>query len=366
MRFVPADGLVEGMIIGKSLYDHNHNLLLREGCTIYAGYVERIKQLGYQGVYVDDELGADIDIHDVINDEIRLKMIKTIKEVCITTPIKQNPTKAEKNLFDKKMKMTKQLITSIVEQVLDNKDAMVNLIDLKFYDDYTFFHSVNVAVLSLVVGTELGMNKEELFNLGLGAVLHDMGKVFVEKEVVQKQGKLTESEYESIKKHSEFGYKFLKETYQIPISSYLGVLQHHEKYDGSGYPNGLNSNNISLIGRIICIADVYDALISNRPYRAALLPSEAMEYVMANGGIMFDINLTRIFARKVAPFPVGTYVRLSNGMVGIVFNNHEDACMRPVVKIVLNKEGKHVVPRLVNLRDEREMRSVTVMAVHNL
>ncbi|PKM94257.1 MAG: HD-GYP domain-containing protein [Firmicutes bacterium HGW-Firmicutes-1] len=366
MRYVPADGLVEGMVIGKSLYDKNHNLLLSKGSIIQTAYVQRIKNLGYQGVYIDDEISADIEIKDIINDEIRMKMIQTVKDVCIHSNEGPKTKKSSKDTIEKKLDITKQLIATIVEQLLINKDTMVNLIDLKFFDDYTYFHSVNVAVLSVVIGVGLGLDKEELYNLGLGAILHDMGKIFIDKDVVNKPSKLTVAEYEEIKRHSEFGYKYLKETYQIPTASYIGVLHHHEKYDGSGYPSNVSKDSISLIGRIICIADVYDALISNRPYRAALLPSEAMEYIMANGGLMFDVNITKVFARKVAPFPVGTYVKLSNGYTGIVAENFEEACMRPSVKIILDPEGKKIMPRFINLKDDRNLRAVTITAVNNI
>lgn len=366
MRFIPAESLVEGMIVGKSLYDKNHNLLLSQGSVVHSSYVEKILKLGYQGVYIDDEVSKDIVVKDVINDEIRMKMIQTVKDVCIYANGANSSSKETKEKIDKGLDITKKLIGNIVEELLMNKDTMVNLIDLKFFDDYTYFHSVNVAVLSIVMGVGIGLSKEDLFNLGLGAILHDMGKIFVDKEVINKPSKLTPEEYEYVKKHSEFGYKYLKETYQIPAAAYVGVLQHHEKYDGTGYPSNTSRDSISLIGRIICIADVYDALISNRPYRAPLLPSEAMEYIMANGGLMFDVNLTRVFARKVAPFPVGTYVQLSNGYKGIVSENYEDACMRPQVKIILDPEGKRIMPRYIELKNDKALRSVTVSAINNL
>lgn len=366
MRYVPVDGLVDGMIVGKSLYDINHNLLLSKGSEIKESYIEKIQKLGYQGVYIDDEISADIEVKDVINDEIRMKMIKTIKDVCIHSDLDSTSSKNDRNQLEKKIQTTKKLICNIVEQLIENKDAMVNLIDLKFFDDYTFFHSVNVAVLSIVIGVGAGLKKEELYNLGLGAVLHDIGKMFIDKDVLNKEAKLTNEEYDLIKKHSEYGYKYLKETYQIPAASYVGILHHHEKFDGTGYPSNVAEDDISFIGRIICIADVYDALVSNRPYRAALLPSEAMEYIMANGGIMFDVNLTKIFARKVAPFPVGTYVKLSNGFTGIVAENYEEACMRPKVKIIFDNAGKKIMPRYINLKDEKQLRSVTITAVNNI
>lgn len=364
MRYIPITAMDVGMIIGKSLYDQNGKLLLSQGSKIHQGYIDRINKLGYQGVYIDDELSNDIEVKDVINDEIRMKMVQTVKDVCIHANLDNGDSKSERQYIQAKMESTKLLIANIVEQLLENKDAIVNLIDLKFFDDYTFFHSVNVAVLSVVVGVGMGLDKESLYNLGLGAVLHDIGKIFIDVDILNKQGKLTTDEYEIIKKHSEYGYKFLKESYEIPTASYVAVLHHHEKFNGGGYPTGISKEKISLLGRIICVADVYDALTSNRSYRKALLPSEAMEYIMANGGLMFDVNVAKVFAKKVAPFPVGTYVQLSNGYTGIVSENFEDACMRPTVKLIKDPEGKKMMPRNINLREDRSLRSVTVTGVN--
>lgn len=362
MRFVPVLGLVEGMVCGKNLYDVNHQLLLRKGSTVQKGYIDRIGELGYQGIYIDDEISSDIEIRDVISDELRMSAIKAVKDICIYA---EKP-KAAKGQLDGKIANTKLLIANIVEQILENKDTMVNLIDLKFYDDYTFFHSVNVAVLSILVGVEYGLNKSELFNLGLASILHDIGKMFVDKEILNKPGKLTPEEFEAVRQHSLYGYNYLKESYEIPTSAFIAVLQHHEKYDGTGYPMQKSKEQISIIGRIIGVADVYDALTSTRPYRKSLLPSEAMEYIMANGGIMFDVKLTKIFARKVAPFPKGTYVKLSNALSGIVADNYEDACMRPKVKVILDAEGNSVEAYILDLRSDKKLRSVTITGVNDL
>ena len=253
-----------------------------------------------------------------------------------------------------------------MEQILDNKDTMVNMIDLKFYDDYTFFHSVNVAVLSVLIGVEYGLSKKELLNLGVAAILHDIGKMFVDKEVLNKPGKLTSEEFEHIQQHPKYGYNFLKESFEIPTTVYVTVLQHHERYDGKGYPMMKEKDEILINSRIIGIADVYDALTSSRPYRKPLIPSEAMEYIMANGGIMFDLALTKIFARKVAPFPMGTYVKLSNGFSGIVIENYEDACMRPKIKVILDSEGNEIKPFAVDLKSDKTTRNVTITGVNEL
>lgn len=363
MRFVPVQGLMEGMTVGKSLYDINHKLLLAKGSVVQRSYITRILQLGYQGIYIDDDISKDIEVRDVIRDELRMKAIKSIKDAFIHH---DTSSVSGQKQVKKSIDMTKIMVSNIVEEILDNRDTMVNLIDLKFFDDYTFFHSVNVAVLSVLVGVELGLSREQLFNLGLAAILHDIGKIFVDIEILNKPAKLSAEEYQHIQKHSEYGYNYLKETYEIPAQVYVAVLQHHEYYNGQGYPSQKERDEISLIARIISIADVFDALTSNRPYRKQLLPSEAMEYIMGNGGTMFDINLTKIFARKVAPFPVGTYVKLSNGILGIVTENFEETCMRPKVKAIVDGNGQRLDGMIINLHNDRSLRNVTVTGMNDL
>ncbi len=353
MRYVPVSSLLEGMVTGKNLYDKNHKLLLRKGAQIHKRYINRIVELGYQGMYIDDDVSKDIELRDIISEDLRFMTVKSIKDMMlIDTNDKHRSYKINK---------TKQLINQIVEEILDNQDAIINLIDLKFYDDYTFFHSVNVAVLSIVIGTAIDLNKQELIQLGIGAVLHDIGKMFVDKEILNKKGKLTDEELKHLQRHSEFGYQYLKETYELPMRSCIAVLQHHERYDGNGYPNQLAKDEISLFARIITIADVYDALISKRPYRKALLPSEAMEYIMANGGLMFDVDLVKVFVRKVAPYPIGTLVKLSNGYSGIVKENNDEACLRPMIKIIKDPKNKPIKPRVYDLKKDKRLRSVTII-----
>ncbi|QUI22853.1 HD-GYP domain-containing protein [Vallitalea pronyensis] len=358
MRFVPVSSLAEGMYVGKSLYDKNNQLLLGKGSMIQKSYINKISALGYQGIYVDDEISSDIEVKDIICDELRRNTISTIKDVFIKTG-NANPKGIDTGIDE-----TKYLIMNIVDQILENEDTIVNLIDLKMFDDYTFYHCVNVAVLSILLGTSLHLNKNQLLDLGLGAILHDIGKMFVDTNVLNKEGSLTKEEYKHIQMHSEYGYRYLKETFAIPSAAYIAVLQHHEKFDGTGYPHRKGKDDISLYGRIIGITDVYDALTSTRPYRKALLPSEAMEYIMANGGVMFDLNLTRKFVQKVAPFPVGTWVQLSNCYQGIVVENYEEACLRPKIKVLLDEKNNKVDPHYWNLKDERNLRNVTITSVH--
>ena len=351
MRFVPTFCLREGMILGKNLRSNDGSLLLHQGQAIKTSYIRKIHQLGYQGVYILDSLSEDIVIESVIDDELRMSAVKAIKDVYISS---QNTKKGPD------LNVTKDIAAELVDKIINSKGIIVNMVDLKVFDDYTYYHSVNVAVLALIMGVALGYTKSELYKLGLSALLHDIGKVFIDKNIIDKNGKLTTEEFEEIKKHPTYGYNYLKDRLDIPSKSFLGALQHHEKFDGSGYPDNIKGMNISNFGRLIAIADVFDALTSDRPYRKAMLPSESMEYIMGGAGSLFDPEFVFLFTRKVAAYPLGTCVKLSNNMLGIVVENYEDCCMRPKVKVI--DEGSEE-EGFLDLKNDRDTRSVTIQDI---
>lgn len=328
MRFVPTNCLTEGMMVAQTLYGKNNEKLLCSGTLLTERLIESLTKLRFAGVYIDDEISRDIDIVNVISDELRVETTNNLKKVFL---------KAGDGRSVPNPQHIKQQVDSIITQLMENKNMMVNMVDLKCFDNYTYAHSVNVGVLALVIGVAAGFNENMLSKLGMGAILHDIGKVFINKNIINKPGRLTDGEFDEIKTHPNKGYVYTKEKFRLPTTAYMGILDHHEKFDGSGYPNAKAESDISIFGRIIAVADVYDALTSERPYRDALSPSESMEYIIANAGQMFDPDVVQLFIRKVAPYPVGTTVELSNGCTAIVLENFESFCLRPRVRVF--KEG---------------------------
>lgn len=354
MRFVPTFCLREGMVLGDNLYGGSGELVLAAETILTPDYIHGIEKLNYNGIYVDDDISRDIHIVNIINERVRAQTLKGIKDVFIIT---------ENNnaLSKKKFNDMQHQIEFIVEEILRNKNMMVNMIDLKVFDDYTYFHSVNVAVLSIVLGSAMGLGKSELCNLGFGALLHDIGKVFIKKDILNKNGSLTDEEFEEMKRHSALGCDYLKKGFGVLKASQAGIMDHHEKFGGGGYPNNLKGDEISVFGKIIALADVYDALTSERPYRKAVSPSEVMEYVMGSAATLFDPELVKIFMRKIAPYPIGTCVRLSNGLEAIVIENFEDYCLRPKIRVY--REGsQEVTPYLISLADHDSL-NITVIDV---
>lgn len=359
MRYVPVSCLRDGMIVGKNLYDKHGQLLIKWGTVLKDIYIIRIRDLGYQGIYIDDDLSRDIEIKSAISDELRIKAVQTISDGFTNSSI-YGAKESTKNQYQH-ISETMNLVEQIIDEILGSDVSMINLIDLKSFDEYTYFHSVNVCILAIMVGVGLNYDKHRLTRLGLGAILHDIGKVFIEKDILNKNGKLTDEEYTTIKNHPMLGYNYLKNIYSVLPTVYRCVLDHHERYDGNGYPYQLIGDSISEFGRVVCICDVYDALVSNRPYRKAILPSEAIEHIMANSGAIFDPKLVELFIRKVAPFPVGTLVRLSNGCESIVIENYEECCLRPRLRVIRDAHGEGVEYEL-NLSKEKNF-NITITKV---
>lgn len=355
MRFVSTDFIKEGMILAKPLLGNNDALLLRKGAVLLTSYINQIKKLGYNGVYIDDDLSREIVFSEIIDENLKFEAIKSVKDTFANIDKGTSiPSQVYKDLSE--------IINSIVDNILENKSALINIVDLKSFDNYTFCHCVNVCILSLVIGTALNFNKMQLYNLGMAAILHDIGKTFVPKEIINKKGKLTDEEFEVIKSHSSKGYNYVKDNFDVPAASYVGILQHHEKYNGTGYPMGVAGEKISLFGRIISVMDVYDAITSDRPYRKALPTFEAVEYIMGNGGTAFEPKIVKVFSQKIAPYPVGTCVRLSNNKIGLVVENYPECSSRPKIKIFKHGDTD-VTPYYIDLKNNFDTLNIVITGI---
>ncbi|QUH21785.1 HD-GYP domain-containing protein [Alkaliphilus sp. B6464] len=228
----------------------------------------------------------------------------------------------------------------VAHKVLDRLLGDINLInhasDMRLFDEYTYLHSVNVMVISIIIGIGVGFNDKELSDLGLAAILHDLGKTLVPLDILNKPGKLTDEEFSVMKKHAELGYDLLRDYENLSYQVKLGICEHHEKFDGTGYPYGKCGKKISLLGRIISVADVYDALTSNRIYRKGMDPSEALDFIIKNTGIMFDADIVEIFIKYVVlQCQTLNLIESINDSVGISVEGCEGAYYEPKIKNII-------------------------------
>jgi len=355
MRFLTLNKCREGMMIGKSIYGKNNVVLLRSGYPLKNGHLRALANLGYPGVYIEDEISAGVEITEVVDTAVRLNASNAVNELYENTKyLKQaNTSQMAKGVIDS--------VAEIVSQVADNRDPVINILSLKTYDEYTYQHCVDVTILSVILGKELELTRDQLKELGKAAIFHDIGKMQIPKYILDKPGSLTHLEYEEMKKHAELGYVITKNFLNQSEAVARGALLHHEKYSGEGYPKKLAGRQIPLFARIISIADSYDAIVSNRTYKKAMPSSEAYEYIMANSSSHFDPDIVNVFIRKVAPFPVGRTVRLSNGRDALVVENRQNFIMRPLIKLLDRREGDR--GGYIDLAYDASATSVTVVEV---
>jgi HD-GYP domain-containing protein (c-di-GMP phosphodiesterase class II) len=242
-------------------------------------------------------------------------------------------------------KGAREVTSLLVDEILKAPDAMMNLIDIKSFDDYTFTHNINVATLCLIIGQSMGLPPEDLFDLGLGGLLHDMGKLKVSLSILNKDGKLTDAEFTEMKRHPTYGYEILCRSKDIPERARMVALSHHEKFQGKGYPKGLKGDAIPLFARICSIADVYDALTTDRPYRVAMAPHEAMKIVTSGIDTQFDPKILSVFLHKMSLYPSGSLVLLNDGSVGLVLKANPKTVLRPTIKLLKTAQGERVKTR---------------------
>ena len=314
MRYVAIEDAKPGMYLAYDLYDSQGRTIIGGGCELTENYIKRLSEYGFAAVYIDDDISEDIKIETVIPPELRQAGEQYVKACDI----------------DKIADVARQIVASI----LPEGRVSLDMADLRSYDDYTYAHSVNVAVLCCVLGIGLEMSERDLEYITTAALLHDLGKLTIPKDILNKPGRLSPEEYALIKTHPVKSYELLSDNYGISAHVKQAVLLHHENYDGSGYPHGLYGDEQSIFVRVLHVCDVYDALTSNRPYKAGYCPSEAAEYLMGACGIMFDKYVVEKFLQLVPMYPKGTVVKLSNGKKAIVVDNTDGRNLRPIVRTI--------------------------------
>jgi HD-GYP domain-containing protein (c-di-GMP phosphodiesterase class II) len=348
------------MILGKNVYTADGRILLRQGTVLSERYIKALRDLQFTYVYVRDSRVPDLEVDDVIPENLRQEAIQVIHRSFGDIQAQFSRSGSQKSGLN--IDSIADITKNIVESILTNKDLIIQLSDLKSHDNYTFSHSVNVCVVGTVLGHKLGFSDGRLRDLAIGLILHDIGKTTIEPTILHKTGKLTENEFDQMKEHARNGFDLLREISRLSAHSKIVVLQHHERFDGTGYPKGLKGQDIHQYGQIGAIADVYDALTSDRTYRKRLLPHEAIEFLMGAADRYFALDLVSTFVGSIAPYPVGTVVKLSTGETAIVTDVDMALASRPAVRVVQDPSGKNNKPPFPSIALKTE-RGITITKV---
>lgn len=340
MRFVSIRHAQPGMKVGRTVFTEDGKVLLGVGMTLTERLIQGLVRSGVDSLYIDDPRTEDIVVEDVIRPETRQVAVETIEKT-----VKQitNSNKLARKISLKEMGLHfQQAFGSILDDLMQNKQMVAHLANISTHSPSLYHHSVNVAVLATAVGMSIGYNRSQLIELGVGAMLHDIGKVQLPAELLQKKERWNEAEMEIAKQHCMLGFNLLRKEDDISLLSAHICLQHHERLDGSGYPQGLKGKNIHEYAQIVGICDIYDSLTSPRPWRKRYMPQDALEYLMGAGGHLFEHRLINAFRSHIAIFPIGSSVVLNTGEVGVVCRVDPDYCHRPTIRIIKDGRGNDV------------------------
>jgi HD-GYP domain-containing protein (c-di-GMP phosphodiesterase class II) len=311
MRLIPIEKLKPGMNLSRTIFrDQDGKILLRPNVVLKSSYIQKIKDLKYQYVYImepGDEEQAPANL-EPLREETLFQARRLIKKYFAL--IKQNKTIEISGI--------KSVIGEIVDQIIRNPNIVYNMVDIRSHDDYTYAHSVNVCVISIMIGVVLNLNRKQLETLGMGAILHDIGKILIDHKILNKPTKLEPLESELVRRHAKDGYEMLRKKDDINFLASHIVLQHHEREDGSGYPRGLTGKRIHIFSKIVAVADAYDAMTSNRVYQKEITSLQAIEEIKREASRKFNAAVVEAFLQVVTPFPIGSTIVFENGATGIV------------------------------------------------
>lgn len=383
MRIISIDNLQAGMKLSLPIRDDKDNILLNRNVELTARYISRLKQLGYQNVYISDPDLMDVKVEPIISDANRAATNRHLRQTYqkldrVVHDLKKESTSKiisslQSSRFKKAFNQTNvyhstvRVVGDVIEDVITSA-ALNGLNTLKTFDSYTFTHSLDMTIASILIARKLGFVARDVQTLAVGCLLHDVGKVFIPLEILNKPNRLNTEEFEVIKKHPVIGYEMLRN--MLPTTAACIANQHHEKQDGSGYPQGMSGrnkikrpdydNSITLMSEIASIADVYDALTSDRPYRKAMLHDEAIDLLSNSAYSHFNAEVLEKFLSIVPKFPVGSNFEILSGerkgYTGVVIAVDEDNLNVPTIRILFDTNGKRVKPVDVNLRKHMETR----------
>lgn len=243
-----------------------------------------------------------------------------------------------------------KLVEEIADSVTRNPGALISLARLKTADDYTYMHSVAVCALMIALGRQLKLDEELIRKLGIAGLLHDLGKAMMPLDVLNKPGKLSDDEFRIMKSHPEEGYKLLQDSHGIDDITFDVMLHHHEKTDGSGYPKGLKNKEISLYAKMGAVCDVYDAITSNRPYKAGWCPAESLRRMAEWANGHFDPTVFQAFVKSLGIYPIGSLVRLNSGRLGLVIEQSARSLLTPRIKVFFStRSNTRIPPEIIDL-----------------
>lgn len=344
MKVVQVSVLVPGMILAKDVLQNNGILLLNKDTVLTAELITKLKFWGFSEVEVEE---PPISLKDQEEAAIAPQIAAARDRVVGITETMMSSGDAK----DIDPNLLRGMVGDLGSQIDLNSNVLLNLSHIKTHDNYLFAHVTNVAILAMIIGKGLKLSDQELKNLGLSALLHDSGMTKINRSFYDKSQALSAEEWLEIKRHPDYSLELLKQSGSFTEDILRGVHEHHERVNGCGYPRGIKGPDMHLFGKIIAVADVYDACISPRKHRKRMTPYEALKNLLGQPHL-FDIKILKSFVASMAIYPIGSIIKLNTGETAKVIGVNQGAPFRPEIRIYLDQSGTLLKPPVrINLFD---------------
>ncbi len=360
-RLMRTRQLKPGMKIDQAVVDRAGRNLVHKGSILDNYVIDSLLKMGVMMVYIQTGEESDEDIEKSISPEAK-KQIERLHtddkaKVELSDSVKSRVAEGIQYIYanaesDQLADTTNNIASSLMDAINDNDAIAVDISALKTSDEYTFKHSVDVATMSMVLAKQQGLSQKQIYEIGVAGLLHDIGKTKIPIEILNKPARLTDEEFAVMKQHPVFGYRMIKDKKDFSNDICMAVLQHHEKMNSKGYPVGFPSDKITQYSRILTIADIYDALVTERPYKSAFSQRDAVEMIMSMTEEL-DLKAMKSFLESIILYPVDSIVELSNGEKAKVVKNNEHYILRPTVVGI--KSGK-----VYNLSDDIKCANIVI------
>ena len=338
-KFMRTRQLVPGMRIDQTVVDRMGRNLIVKGAELDDYIIDSLIKLGIMTVYIQDG-EFDEDDPDKVLTPIAKKQVERLRtadrsKVTLSDSVRKRVSEGIQYIYNNAdsseiVSATNNIAGELMSVISQNNAVAIDINALKTSDEYTFKHSVDVATISMVLAKQQGLSRKDIYEIGVSGLLHDVGKTKIPNEILNKPGRLDDEEFAIMKQHSVYGYRMIKDRPEFNNGICLGVLQHHEKMNGKGYPLGFDANKICPYAKILTVADIYDALVTERPYKSAFTQKDAIEMIMSMTDEL-DLNAMKSFLESMILYPVDSLVTLSNGELARVVKNNPNYILRPTV-----------------------------------
>ena len=324
MRVVSLQDTLDGSCLALPIHGDGGRLMLASGTRLTKRLIQALQSRGYTKVAIQDPVAGNIKPDDAISFETRIQTEKALDKAVNKLLIGQSPD----------LNPIFEAVDAIINDLREKSRVSSGIFSIRSYDQNTYTHSINVCVLSISIGHSLGLPLKKLRLLGTGALLHDIGKILIPLDLLNKPGTLTKGEYNLIKTHCEKRWELLSNCFDTGAYAAKSAIEHHERLDGSWYPKHLTGHQISDIGKITAVADVYDAMTTDRPHRKAIFPEAVHTYMTQAKDILFDGPMVDCLFNNVALYPTGTILSLWGGYIAVVTAQDPRSNFRPYARIV--------------------------------